>query len=148
MELPWSTPGSPAGKSFLGGQGITPVLVWHPGAQFIQREMHGFVSSFKGKTPSQAILAPCTSHVLSLLCIIPSSPCCSLKCAPGKPPSAPWIWKSDTPQAHGGGLRFCSFFSCFSDGPLWSLPMGWAWWDGSWEETENWAGQIHTLPFK
>lgn len=112
MELPWSTPRSPAGKPLPGGQEITSVLVWHPGAQFIQRERHGFVSSFKGKTPSQVILAPCASRVVSLLCTIPSSPCCSLKCIPGKTPSAPRIWKSDTLQTHGGGLRFGSFFSC------------------------------------
>lgn len=34
----------------------------------------------------------------------------------------------------------------FSAGPLWSLPMGWGWWDGSWEGMEKLAGQIHTSP--
>lgn len=77
MELPWSTPQSPAGKPLPPGQEITSVLVWHLGTQFIRREMRGFVSSFKEKTPSQIILAPCTSRVVSLLCIIPSSPRCS-----------------------------------------------------------------------
>lgn len=113
-ELPWSTPWSPAGKPLPGGQEVTSVLVWHPGAQSIQREMYGFVSSFKGKPPSQVILAPCTSRVVSLLCIIPFSPCCSLKCIPGKTPNTPRIWKSDTLQTHGGGLRFGSFFSSCS----------------------------------
>lgn len=114
------------------GQEITSVLVWHAGAQFIQREMHGFVSSFKGKTPSQIKLAPCTSRVVSLLCTIPSSPCCSLKCIPGKPRKAPRTWKSDTLQAHGMGSGWVPSSPAelsFSDGPRWSLPwmgvVGW-----------------------
>lgn len=131
-----------------GGQEVTSVLVWHPEARFTRREMHGFVSSSKGKTPSQVKLAPCTIRVVSLLCTIPSSPCCSPKCIPGKPPKAPQTWKSDTLQAHRVGSRWAPSPAelSFSNGPRWSLP-----WDGlvGWILGRNgevgWSNQHFTM---
>lgn len=103
MITSWETPPRRAGDHLCPG--VAPRGTVHP-------KGNAWICVKFQRKNTQVILAPCTSHVVPLLCIIPSSPCCSLKCFAGKPPNTPWIWKSDILQTQGGGLRFGSFFSC------------------------------------
>lgn len=133
MITSWGTPPRRAGDHLCPG--VAPRGTVHP-------KGNAWICVKFQRKNTQVILAPCTSRVVPLLCIIPSSPCCSLKRFAGKPPNAPWIWKSDTLQTHGGGLSLVPSLLLCSAFP--TAPFGACPWDGCWEGMEKSAGQIHT----
>lgn len=130
-----------------GGQEVTSVLVWHPEARFTRREMHGFVSSSKGKhlPKSNWLLAlsvwcPCSAP-FHLLLAAPQN--VFQENHPRLPRPGSLTHSKHTGWAHVGLLLLLS--SAFPMAPAGAC-HGMGWWDGSWEGMEKLAGQINTLP--